>query len=407
MTEKIYSADIAIVGGGMVGAALACGLGRAGFKVVLLELRGPSGDWDESVYDLRVSAITRASQNIFMNLHAWEGMVKRRVTPYREMRVWDAGGSAKIHFDAADIGEPDLGYIIENSIIQRALWDQLENLDGVQLVCPAEVEALHLSEEQPEIVLSDGSKVKADLIVAADGANSRSRELAGIATRGWMYDQTAVVATVRAEYGHQDTAWQRFMPGGPLALLPTGQDLFSIVWSVPPDQADQLLALPDHEFSSVLTEASESRLGHLTLLGERGAFPLRLQHAETYLAPGLALVGDAAHVIHPLAGQGVNLGLLDAAHMVDVLTEARGKQRPLGSRATLRRYERARMTDNIAMQAAMDGFKRLFSNEILPLRIARNLGLGVADKVYPLKKMLIRQALGKGASLPALARSTG
>ena len=391
----------------MVGAALACGLGQAGFKVVLLELKGPPNGWEESSYDLRVSAITRASQNIFMHLHAWQGMMARRVTPYREMRVWDAGGFAQIHFDAADIGEPDLGYIVENSVIQRTLWDQLEHLDSVQVICPAEVEELLLSEEQPEITLSNGSKVKSALVVAADGANSRSRGLAGISTRGWMYDQTAVVATVRAEHGHQETAWQRFMPGGPLALLPTDQDLFSIVWSVPPEQADQLLALPEQEFSDVLTEASESRLGRLTLLGERGAFPLRLQHAETYLAPGLVLVGDAAHVIHPLAGQGVNLGLLDAAQLVDVLTEARGKNRPLGSHATLRRYERVRMTENIAMQAAMDGFKRLFSNEIPPLRIARNLVLGVVNKIYPIKKLLIRQALGEKSELPALARPIG
>ena len=404
MTDSTINVDVAIVGGGMVGAALACGLGQAGFHVALVEYREPLEDWDSSSYDLRVSAITRASQRVFEHLHAWQGMVNRRVTPYREMQVWDAGGFAQIHFDAADIGEPDLGYIIENRIIQCALWDRLQQLDSIQLFCPAEVAELVLAEDRPVLRLSDGTRMSAGLVVAADGANSRLREMAGIGTRGWPYDQTAVVATVRAEQGHQGTAWQRFMPGGPLALLPTNRDLFSIVWSVPPDQADQLLEMSDQAFSDALTEASESRLGRLTLLAERAAFPLRLQHAETYLAPGLVLVGDAAHVIHPLAGQGVNLGLLDAACLVDVLTEARTHGRQPGARGTLRRYERARMAENIAMQAAMDGFKRLFSNEIPPLKLARNLGLGLADKLVPVKQMLIRRALGNTGELPTLAR---
>ena len=403
MTE--WSADIAVVGGGMVGAALACGLAQQGFQVAVLELRDPVEDWPQDSYDLRVSAITRASQHIFEHLNAWQGMLERRATPYNRMQVWDATGSGRIQFDAADIGEPELGHIIENRIIQRALWDRLEQLDRVRLVCPARVEALTTDDKSNSVLtLEDGRQLHVSLAVAADGANSALREIAGIGTRGWLYDQTAVVATVRAEHGHQDTAWQKFMPTGPLALLPTGKDLFSIVWSTSPQQAAELLAMPEHEFNSLLTQASESRLGELTLLGQRGAFPLKLQHADTYIKPGLALVGDAAHVIHPLAGQGFNLGLLDAAALIDVLVEARAGKRTLGSFSNLRRYERARMGDNVIMQGAMDGFKRLFSNQVLPLRLLRNLGLGMVDHAAPVKRMIARQALGTSGELPSLAK---
>jgi 2-octaprenylphenol hydroxylase len=399
------SADIAVVGGGMVGAALACGLAQQGFDVALLELREPVEDWPQDSYDLRVSAITRASQHIFEHLHAWQGMLDRRATPYQKMQVWDATGSGQIQFDAADIAEPELGHIIENRIIQRSLWDQMEQLGRLQIICPARVEALTTDEHSNSLLtLEDGGQLQVSLVVAADGANSALREMAGIGTRGWLYDQTAVVATVRAEYGHQDTAWQKFMPTGPLALLPTGKDLFSIVWSTSPEQATELLEMSEQDFNALLTQTSEHRLGELKILGQRGAFPLRLQHANTYIKPGLALVGDAAHVIHPLAGQGVNLGLLDAATLIDVLVEARIRKRVLGGFPNLRRYERARMGDNVIMQTAMDGFKRLFSNQLLPLKLARNLGLGMVDHAPSIKHMIARQALGTSGELPSLAK---
>jgi 2-octaprenylphenol hydroxylase len=399
------SADIAVVGGGMVGAALACGLAQQGFDVALLELREPVEDWPQDSYDLRVSAITRASQHIFEHLHAWQGMLDRRATPYQKMQVWDATGSGQIQFDAADIAEPELGHIIENRIIQRSLWDQMEQLGRLQIICPARVEALTTDEHSNSLLtLEDGGQLQVSLVVAADGANSALREMAGIGTRGWLYDQTAVVATVRAEYGHQDTAWQKFMPTGPLALLPTGKDLFSIVWSTSPEQATELLEMSEQDFNALLTQTSEHRLGELKILGQRGAFPLRLQHANTYIKPGLALVGDAAHVIHPLAGQGVNLGLLDAATLIDVLVEARIRKRVLGGFPNLRRYERARMGDNVVMQTAMDGFKRLFSNQLLPLKLARNLGLGMVDHAPSIKHMIARQALGTSGELPSLAK---
>lgn len=395
--------DVIIAGGGMVGAAQACALAKQGFRVTLLERREPEDTWPADSYDIRVSAISRASENIFTHLQAWPGMMQRRVTPYERMRVWESDG-AELHFDAADIGEPNLGHIIENRVIQIALWEQMRNLDNIAIRCPASISGLDLDEVSPSVVLNDGAQITASLIIAADGARSSLRELAGISTGGWGYDQTAVVCTVRAEQGNQSTCWQRFMGTGPLALLPMDDDLFSIVWSTSPEQAKELLQAAPEVFDHALTQASEARLGKLTLMGERGVFPLRLQHARQYIKPGLALVGDAAHVIHPLAGQGVNLGLLDMAELVDVLTRARDRNHPLGALHTLRRYERARKGENIAMQGAMDLFKRVFSNDLPPLKLVRSLGMGVTDRLDPLKNLLIRDAMGTLQDVPSLAK---
>ncbi|HID46269.1 MAG TPA: FAD-dependent oxidoreductase [Chromatiaceae bacterium] len=395
--------DIIIAGGGMVGAALACALAERDFTVTLLERREPRETWPADSYDIRVSAISHASRNIFANLQAWPGMVKRRITPYEHMLVWESGG-AQVHFDAADIGEPNLGHIIENRVIQIALWEQMQSLNNIELLCPASISGLNLSEESPAVVLNDGSHRTASLIVAADGGRSSLRELAGIPTGGWDYDQTAVVCTVQAERGNQSTCWQRFMPNGPLAWLPMDDDLFSIVWSTTPEQAQELMDMPADDFDSALTNASEERLGALRLMGERGAFPLRLQHAKKYIKPGLALVGDAAHVIHPLAGQGVNLGLLDMAELVDVLGRARDRNQPLGALQTLRRYERARKGENIAMQGSMDLFKRTFSSSLPPLKLLRNLGMGLTERLPPVKNLLIRNAAGTLGNTPTLAK---
>ncbi|WP_457673694.1 UbiH/UbiF/VisC/COQ6 family ubiquinone biosynthesis hydroxylase [Thiolapillus sp.] len=399
MSETAF--DIVIAGGGMVGAALACALGERNFSVAVIERQAPVQDWPEGSHDIRVSAISRASQNIFSNLDAWPEMRRLGVTPYEQMVVWESGG-AEIRFHAADIGEPDLGHIIENRVIQLALWRRMEQLEKVRIFCPASISAFQADETQPEVTLNDGRKLGARLVVAADGARSALREMAGISTGGWGYDQTAVVCTARAELGNQASCWQRFMPTGPLALLPMEKDLFSIVWSTSPAQARELLAMEADEFDAALTHASEQRLGRLSLMGERGAFPLRLQHAKAYIRPGLALVGDAAHVIHPLAGQGVNLGLLDMAELVDVLLRARDRNQPLGALPVLRRYERARKGENIAMQGAMDLFKRMFSNDLLPLKMVRNLGMSTANRLTPVRNLLIRNALGTFGDHPSL-----
>jgi len=404
LAEQRFDVDVAISGGGMVGAALACALARQGFNVALVEVRQPAHDWPEGEIDQRVSALTRASQRILENLGAWPRVVALGAHPYRRMVVWDAGGRGRIGFDAAEIGEADLGHIVENRVTQLALWERFPSFDNLHLLAPDKVAAIDLGGDRPRITLESGRTIRAALLVGAEGANSPLRDLAGIHSSGWAYDQHAIVATIGVEHHHDETARQRFLPTGPLAFLPLDQGRCSIVWSTSPEEAERLMALDDTAFCAELTEASERMLGQVTHIGPRGVFPLRLRNADRYVLPGLALIGDAAHGIHPLAGQGVNLGLLDAAELADVLIEARRAHRPLGSLKTLRRYERARKGANIAMLGAMDLFKRLFSNDLLPLAVLRNLGLDFADRSGPIKGLITRRALGLMGELPALAR---
>ena len=402
MNNRVF--DIAVVGGGMVGASVALAAARAGFKVALLERQEPVLDWPQDSHDLRVSALTRASQVILQNLGVWSHMQRMRVTAYEAMQVWDRRGLGEIHFDAADIGEPDLGHIVENRVIVAALWREIGGQPGIEPFFGRDLSGVERSERGASLRFDDGSMLEAALLIGADGARSRLRELAGIGLAGRDYEQHALVATVEAEHGNAATAWQRFMPSGPLALLPMQDALFSIVWSTSPAQAQELLELPPQQFDERLTQASEGCCGGLHLMDGRATFPLRLQHASAYVQPGLALVGDAAHVIHPLAGQGVNLGLLDAGVLVDVLTEARERGEALGGFGVLRRYERARKGHNLAVQMAMDAFKHLFGNQNPALHLLRNLGLGLADHIPPLRHQFERVALGQGIELPSLAR---
>ncbi|MET0023340.1 MAG: UbiH/UbiF/VisC/COQ6 family ubiquinone biosynthesis hydroxylase [Sedimenticola sp.] len=403
-TDNMLRCDVLVAGGGMVGSALGCALAAEGFKVAVIELREPTHDWPDDEVDLRVSALTRASQQILQNLDAWERMGQLRTSPYRGMHVWDAGGGGSIRFDAAEIGEPDLGHIVENRVTQLALWERLGTLESAHRLCPDSIERIELQQHPVKAVLKSGLVVEADLVVAAEGASSPVREMAGIASSGWAYDQHAIVATIWTEVLSGEVARQRFMSTGPLAFLPLDDGRVSIVWSTSPDEAERLMALDDQAFCRELTEASERMLGEVTRIGPRGAFPLKLRNADEYVRAGLALVGDAAHGIHPLAGQGVNLGFLDMAQLVDVLLEARKSGRELGSMATLRRYERARKGANMGMLGAMDMFKRLFSNRNRPLTLARNLGLSLANGAGPLKHLIIRRALGLVGELPSLAR---
>jgi 2-octaprenylphenol hydroxylase len=323
------------------------------------------------------------------------------------MRVWDAGGSGAIHFDSADIGERDLGHIIENRVIQAALWERMAECHTIERFCPALPAGLVLGAEFATMAVEGHGDLCARLVVAADGARSAVRQMAGIATQGWRYDQTAVVATVTTERHHRFTAWQRFLPTGPVAFLPLHDGRSSIVWSTTPEQAAELMEMDEAAFLAALQRAFGDTLGHMQAAEGRGAFPLRLQHAVDYVKPRLALVGDAAHTIHPLAGQGVNLGLLDAAALAEVLLDAVCARKEVGSYGVLRRYERWRKGENLLMMAAMDGFKRLFGSRLAPLRWARNLGLTVADRSGPVKAMAIRRAMGLAGDLPKLALVKG
>lgn len=402
----IHRYDLIIIGGSHVGATLACALGEAGLRVAVVEARAATRDWPADSVDLRVFAITRASQHIFRHLGAWEAMEAMGVSPFRRMEVWDAGGSGHIQFDCADIGEPTLGHIIESRVIQEVLHRRLEALDSVDWLCPAELAGFQADAGQAaRVTLADGRVLEAALVVGADGAESRLRALAGIELARQEYDQQALVAVITTELPHGETARQRFLPTGPLAFLPLRDGRCSIVWSLPPARCEELLALEEGEFLVQLGEAFEHRLGRLLATGERVAFPLVRRHATRYIGTRVALVGDAAHTIHPLAGQGVNLGLLDAAALAEALLAARTAGRDPGGERALRQYERGRRGANQLMMQAMDGFKGLFGSSLVPVRQLRNLGLDLVDRAGPLKGAIIRQAMGLAGDLPALAQS--
>ena len=395
------SFDIVIVGGGMVGATLGCALARQGRRIAVIEAREPAPFDAGDDYDLRVSALSRASQRIFESLGVWEGILQRRANPYEHMHVWDATGDGEIHFDCAELDEPNLGHIVENRVIQDALLAALNSQENVSWLCPASLAALEVQPERAVLTLEGGERIAAPLVVGADGARSRVRELAGIPVQRQAYGQRGVVANVATEKPHQSTAWQRFLPTGPLAFLPLGDGRCSIVWSADDARAEALMAMDDQGFQAELAAALGYRLGQITAVTPRAAFPLAGSQAQDYVRPRIALVGDAAHTIHPLAGQGANLGFLDAAALADVIDAAGDDP---GVVAVLRRYERTRRGEDVLMMRAMEGFKLLFGNQLGPLAWLRNKGLKLADRAGPVKHELIRRAMGLTGDLPSLAR---
>lgn len=383
--------DVIIAGGGMVGSTLACLLGRAGKRVAVLEAHTPAAFAPEERYDLRVSAISRASQRALAQAGAWEGVLARRACAYEAMSVWDATGEGAIRFEAADLGEPDLGHIVENRIVQLALLDALHELETLDVYCPDRLVAYEATASQVSVTLNSGKVLQAQLLIGADGAQSRVRELADIRLQVRDYGQKGLVCVVQTELQHQHTAWQRFMPDGPLAFLPLCDGSSSIVWTLPADVADRLLKQNADDFREALAQALDHRLGAVTAVGERAAFSLRGRHAEPYIAPRIALIGDAAHTIHPLAGQGVNLGIKDAVALAQGLLQAGGD---LGDERLLRAYERSRRGDNVITQKAMEGFALLFGNDLPPWKWLRNTGLSAVNRLEPLKYAIARQAMG-------------
>ena len=392
--------DIAIVGGGMVGGALACALGGTGLKVAALERQAPSV-LAADVRDARVSAITPASRTLFEALGVWSGIAARPLGRVAAMQIWDR---REIRFDAADIGATALAYIVENGAITAALYARLQQYTNVHSVAPAELDTIEIK-DGVQLVLRDGRRINARLVVGADGADSVVRQRAGLALRRLDLAQTAIVATVRTERAHADTALQHFLPTGPLALLPLADAHHaSLVWSADTPRAQALMALDDAAFVVELAQAIGDRLGALTLVGARAAFPLALTHAVDYVTPAVALIGDAAHTVHPLAGQGVNLGLLDAAALAEVLLEAHAAGKDIGALHVLRRYQRWRKGDNWALLAVTGGFKYLFGNDWPVLRETRNLGLQLTDRAPFAKNLLMRRACGLIGDLPRLMR---
>ena len=403
-------ADLLIVGAGMVGSALALALQNSGLNILLLDGSPLSVKpfTAQDPFEPRVSALSAASQRILERLGAWEGITGRRVSPYSHMHVWDGSGTGQIHFSAASVHAEVLGHIVENRVVQDALLECLQGAD-IEMLANARLEQMRRSGDDWLLTLADGRTLRAPLVIAADGANSAVRRLTGCETREWDYQHHAIVTSVRCAQAHQRTAWQRFTDNGPLAFLPLEregeQDWCSIVWSTTPEQAEQLMALDDEAFCRELEFAFEGRLGAVLSADPRVCVPLRQRHAKRYVAEGLALSGEAAHTIHTLAGQGGNLGFLDAAVLADVVLHAQDRGERLADVQVLSRYERRRMPHNLALMAAMEGFERLFQSDSLTARLVRNTGLKWVDKMPEAKALFVRQALGLSGDLPPLAKA--
>lgn len=401
--------DLIIVGAGLVGATLAARLasGEQGgaLRIALIEAGGEPDSFSGEEFDPRVVALTPASEQLLRELEVWEQVAAERVCPYRDMEVWDGEGNGAISFSAADCQADRLGHIVENSLLVRSLRHRLKDLPQVELIQPASVTELSLPDqagEPVEVMLDNGTRCRAALVIAADGAQSQLRALGGFDTREWTYDQRAIVTTVRTENPHRYTARQRFMCTGPVAFLPlrwrSGErwdaHYCSIVWSADNALADELMALDEQAFCERLGRDFEYRLGAVTACAERFAIPLRQRHAREYIKPGLALVGDAAHSIHPLAGQGVNLGLSDVAALAEELERALGRGLPVGDYSVLRRYQRRRLGENLGMMSVMETFKRLFGTTSPELTWLRNTGMTSMNKLGPIKSAIVRRAMG-------------
>ena len=397
--------DVLIVGAGMVGATLACLLAEAPVKVGLLDKTPLKPDGIPEPFDARVSALTLASRKLFNDLGLWQQIEAVRGCDYQDMHVWDADGTGSIHFSSSEIGEPALGTIVENGIVLAALHQRLQTIANLEILPPESVDSLLSLDDEAgkriSVATNTGQQLTTRLLVAADGGNSKIRELAQFKTREWEYGHQAIVTTVRTEKPHQMTAWQRFMDTGPLAFLPLQSDSItdeqhfsSIVWSTLPDQAAALMELSDAAFCKALSEAFEATLGPVESCAKRFSFPLRQRHAIDYVQPGIALIGDAAHTIHPLAGQGVNLGLLDAAALANELSRGLASGRAPGDITLLKRYQRARSGHNLSMMWLMEGFKHLFAGQALSVRWLRNLGLHSVDSMPVVKNQLARKAMG-------------
>ena len=393
--------DAIVVGAGVVGTAAALGLARAGLQVALVEAREPP-QWRADAPDLRVFAVAPDNGDLLGRLGAWSSIRQARVQPYRAMRVWDAGGGDELVFDADRMGRRELGWIIENRLLVDRLWAAAQQA-GVRLHCPDRITGLEQGLEGASVELESGRRLRARLVVGADGAGSRVRELIGVGSTGRAYGQRGVVAYVEHRGPHQATCWQRFLPGGPLAFLPfadaaDGGHRSSIVWSLPDAEAERLLQVDEARFLVELSRAFDGPLGELSGVSQRAAFPLRRQLAATQLQGRVVLVGDAAHVVHPLAGQGVNLGLRDVAGLLDAVTVAAETGGDIGAPARLARWNRRRRSDNTLSAHAFDLIDRVYSNDApLPVMLRGHL-LGLAGRMPPLTRALWRHAAGMGGS---------
>jgi 2-octaprenylphenol hydroxylase len=395
--------EVVIVGGGITGLTLAAKLANShcgnSLGITLLDAGArPRFSADDDVA-LRVSAIATGSARLLDSVGAWQRVSESRLSPYECMRVWDENdtpdSAATLRFDAAEFAVPQLGFIVENVLLQDALLGQLDSTN-VELRYECAIRSLRQSGRRYTIETEGGDSLIADLVVGADGTRSFVRTAVGIETRMWPYDQTALVTHLRPTRPHQATAWQRFLREGPLGVLPLADGRVSVVWPTSPDLAKRGADASDEELGRMLTDASDKVLGNLSVAGPRGAFPLGAQHAQRYVLPGIALIGDAAHAIHPLAGQGANLGLQDAAELADVIETALQKGLHPGDQPVLRRYERARRGANATMLHFMTGLNRLFTTDSRLVGELRAVGMRIFNRSGPIRERAVKVALGVG-----------
>lgn len=401
--SKNIRTDVIVIGGGLVGATLACGLARHGVETVVIDRQAPSAGISLT-FDGRASAIAQSAKITLEGIGLWPLMAEK-VGPIEQIRVSDGPSLMFLHYDHADIGDAPLGYMAENRDLRAALADLSTATPDVTVLAPVEIANIETTDSAAAVTLSDDTEVRGALIAAADGRGSATRERFGIKVTGWTYNQQAIVATIGHEVSHNSIAHERFLPSGPFAILPLkGGHCSSLVWTERSDVTDSFFALDDEAFLKEIAERVGGFLGDLELVGPRFRHPLGLQVADRYTDQRLVLVGDAAHGIHPIAGQGLNLGLRDAAALIDIVVDAKRYGLDPAHAGGLERYQRWRRADNLLMAGTTDVLNRLFSNDVPPIRVARDLGLAGVNAIPPLKKSLMRHAMGQVGDLPRLMR---
>lgn len=397
----MLSYDLTIIGGGMVGLTLAASLAKSNLNIAIVENNLPT-ELSELPAS-RVSAISAASRSVFEQYGVWQHINAQRITPYSSMYVWEKDSFGKIEFNAQQVNAKELGYIIENEQIQHALSTVVQEQENVTFYAPDKLTNIAIGDGEAWLTLDSGKNITTKLVVGADGANSWLRNRVDIPLTHWDYNHHALVATIKTDLAHEYCARQVFTPDGPLAFLPLfDKELCSIVWSVSPEKAKQLQALSVTEFNKQLTRTFDNRLGFCELQSERHCFPLKMRYARDFAQHRIALVGDAAHTIHPLAGQGVNLGLLDAVSLAQCLLENSQADKDIGLYSNLRQFERWRKTEAAQMVASMEILKQLFHGDNPVQKTVRDLALILTDNLDPLKKQFIKQAMGLSGELPAI-----
>jgi 2-octaprenyl-6-methoxyphenol hydroxylase len=401
-SEKSHSCDVLIIGGSLNGGTLACALSHLGMQTTIIDTLEPSAGLDAE-FDGRASAIAFASQCLLETIGLWDLMAET-ACPIQDIRVSEGNSPFFLHYDHKDTESQAFGYMIENRSIRRALHEQISGLDAIKVMAPDCVQTLERSGSGVRVELESGQIITAPLVIGADGRNSITRRNAGIRTTGWAYNQTGIVCTVEHQEPHQQIAHEHFLPAGPFAILPLLNNRASIVWAERSELVPAIMGLDETEFLEELKPRFGDFLGDLKVVGPRWSYPLSLKFAERAIDQRLALVGDALHGMHPIAGQGLNMGLRDVAALAEIIVDARRLGMDIGDTMVLERYQQWRRFDNSLMLAATDGLNRLFSNSIGPVRLARDFGLSAVNKMGPLKKVFMRSAMGLAGEIPKLMK---